>query len=158
MRRLATTASAIAAFLFLGSSAWADIKVCNEALATIHVAFANQDNGGYTAAGWWAVPKDACQDVDFTLQGDTLYYAADSDSYKSGRDTKRDHWGNKLKLFVGSKKFNYTDAEKSRRGAKAEMFSSATTTPSKPAIEPAPVAITVHFKPGGTSIEFTTKK
>ncbi len=155
MRRLATIASAIAASMLVGSAAQADIKVCNEFLTTIHVAFANRDTDSYTAAGWWSIPKDGCQDVDFTLRGDTLYYAADSDDYKSGRDTKRDHWGNKVQLFVGGNKFNFTNAEKSRRGARAEMFSAATMT-----LQPSPdaVAITVHFKQGGTSVAFTPKQ
>ena len=79
-----------------------------------------------------------------------LVYAADSDSYKSGRDTKHDHWGNKVKLYVGRNKFDFTGAEKPRRGAKAEMFSSASSQLQDP-------AITLHFKSGGTSIEFKKK-
>jgi uncharacterized membrane protein len=157
MKPLATTALTIAVSLLLGSAASADITVCNEFLATIHVTLANQEGGSYTAAGWWTVPKNSCQDVDFTLQGDTLHYTADSDDYKSGRDTKHDHWGNKVQLFVGSrvsKKFSFTNAEKSRPGAKPEMFSSATMTQQP---QPKAVAITVHFKQGGTSIDFTPR-
>src|SRR5690349_20791905 len=121
MHRLAKSAPLTAAILLLGSPASAEIKICNEFLATVHVAFAEQDKDGYRTAGWWVVPKDTCRDADFELHGDTLYYTADSDSYKSGRDTKHDHWGNKLKLFVGgSNQFSYSNAEKSRRGAKAE--------------------------------------
>jgi uncharacterized membrane protein len=154
MRHLATAMSTIVTFLSLSSAAFADITVCNESPATIHVAFANQDAGSYTAAGWWTVAPDACQDVQFTLQGDTLYYTADSDSYKSGRYTKRDHWGNKLKLFVGRKTFSFSDADKRHPGTKAEMFSSATKSQQPPGKD---VAISVHFKPGGTTVVFTTK-
>jgi uncharacterized membrane protein len=151
MHRFVTTASVVAALLLFGSAARAGVTVCNEFPATIHVAFASQDNGSYTAAGWWTVPQNACQEVGFTLQGDTLYYAANSDEYKSGRDTKRDHWGNKLQLFVSSKKFNFTDAAKARPGAKAEMFSFAKMAQQPPGKN---VAITMHFKQSGTSIEF----
>lgn len=158
MRRLATFASVIAAFLLSGSTASADVKICNQFMATIHVALADLSGGSFTAAGWWTVPPDACLDANFTLRGDTIYYAADSDGYKSGRETRRDHWGNRVKLFVGSKDFNFTDADKSRRGAKAEMFSSAGLVARPPAIEPPPVDVTVSFKPGGSSVDSTIRK
>jgi uncharacterized membrane protein len=155
MLRLASPACAIAALLLFGAPAAAQVKICNEFVATIHVAFARQDHNGYTAVGWWNVPKGVCQTTTYTLQGgDTLHYAADSDGYRSAGGTRRDHWGNAVKLFVGSKDFNYTNAEKSRSGAKAEMFGTF-TAPAKPAIEPPPVAATLHFKPGGTSVDFT---
>ena len=134
-----------------------DVRVCNEFLATIHVALAQQEGGSYTSVGWWTVPKNSCQDIDFTFLGDTLYYAADSDDYKSGRELRHDPWGNKIQLFFGSrgsKKFGFTNAEKSRPGAKSEMFSSATMTQHT---KPKAVAITAHFKQGGTSIDFTPK-
>src|SRR5262249_54442517 len=83
----------------------------------------------------------------------TLHYAADSDAYRNAGGTLREHWGNVLKLFVSSKDFNYANAEKRRPGAKAEMFSSI-TAPSKPAIEPPPVAVTLHFKQSDTSVDF----
>jgi len=154
--QLAKIASAIAALLLFGSAARADIRICNEFPATIHVALAGADNGSYAAAGWWTVSENACQDVvGFTVQGDTIYYSADSDDYKSGRDTKRDHWGNKLQLFVSEKKFDFTDADKPRRGAKAQMFSSATMSQQPPSKD---VAITLHFKQNGTSIEFKPKQ
>ncbi len=154
MRRAATAISATGILLLLGSAAHANVTICNEFSTTIRVAFANQVNGSYAAAGWWAIKTDECQEVDFTLVGNTLYYAADSDSYRSGRGMKRDHWGNKLQLFVGSKNFKVADAEKERRGAKPEMFSSAVMTGAATANK---VAITVRFKQGGTSISFTTK-
>ncbi len=157
MKHLATTASSVAALLALGSVAQADIRVCNEFVAAIHVALAKQEGGSYTVGGWWTVPKNSCQDVDFTLEADTLYYAADSDDYRSGRETRHDHWGNKIQLFVGSRfgnKFNFANADKGRAGAKPEMFSSATMTQQS---QPKAVAITVHFKQGGTSIDFTPR-
>jgi uncharacterized membrane protein len=154
-RHCVLAASAVAISLLLAPAASANVTVCNEFLASIHVAFANETGGSYTASGWWTVAKDSCQDVDFTLQGDTLYYAANSDDYKVGRDTKHDHWGNKVQLFVSTGKFNLTNAEKNRRGAKPVMFSSATATQQTPSTV---VAITVHFKSGGTSISFTSKQ
>lgn len=152
MRRVTTTASAIAAWLALGSAAHAGVTICNEFHAPTRVAFAYQDKDGYTAAGWWRVAKDACQEVDFTPQSDTFFYAANSDSYKSGRDTKRYHWGNKLRLFVSDKDFNFTNAEKSRRGTKAEMFSPTNITTSQ-----TNTSITIRLKEGGTTIESKSK-
>jgi len=44
----------------------------------------------------------------------TLYCAADSDDYKKGGATKDDHWGNKVKLFVAEKKFDFDNADAPR--------------------------------------------
>jgi hypothetical protein len=119
------------------------------------VAFANQVNSSFTTAGWWSVPVNACQDVDFTLQGDTLYFTADSDSWVDNGRKVTTHWGNGMPLYVGSNhssKFNYTNAEKSRRGAQAETFQpdGAGDQPEKL------VAIKVHIRKVGSSVEFTT--
>lgn len=151
MRRISAGA-AFAAVSMLGSAAQASITVCNEFHTSARVAFAYQDKDGYTAAGWWRVAKDACQEVDFTPQGDTFFYTADSDTYKSGRDTKRYHWGNKLRLFVSDKDFNFTNAEKSRRGTNAEMFSPTNIT--APQMN---TLITIRLKEGGTTIESKSK-
>ncbi len=150
-----TTVSVAAALLLLGTAARADVKVCNEFVTTVHVAFASHDDAGYRTEGWWTVPKDTCQDIDFTFSGNTLYYTAHSDEYRSGRFTKRDHWGNKLQLFVGSKKFSFTNADQRRRGAKADMFSSASGSSQ---LSPEAVVVTVHFKSGGTTVEFKPKQ
>ncbi len=150
MRHFATIAAAIAALLGLGSAARANISVCNEYSATIHVALANQVSGSYTATGWWTVPKSACQDVDFTLQSPTFFYVAVSDD--------NEHWGNKVQLYVSTKmtgKFNYTNADKRRSGAKAEMFGSATMGQDQSLAKLA--TLTLHIKNDGSSIEFTTK-
>ena len=69
MRRLATATSIIAAFLLVGSAARADIMVCNDFHAPIHVAFASQDKGHFNAAGWWTVAPKACHAVDFAFRG-----------------------------------------------------------------------------------------
>jgi uncharacterized membrane protein len=157
MRCRATVAAAIAALLGFGSAARAAVTVCNEDSATIHVAFANHVNGSYTTAGWWSVPLNACQDVDFTPQGDTLYFTADSDDYVNNGRTVTTHWGNQVQLFVSSNrssKFNYTNADKSRNGARRETF--------QPDALPGPpaklVGIIVHIKTVGSSVTFTTKQ
>jgi hypothetical protein len=153
---VARAVSGIAALLLLGSAARATVTVCNEDSATIHVAFANEVNFSYTTTGWWAVPLDSCQDVDFTLQGDTLYFTADSDVYTNNGRTVTNHWGtSQLSLFVSSHhtgKFNYTNAQKSRGGAKSEQFQpdSAGDHPEKLA------KITVHIKKVGSSVDFVS--
>jgi uncharacterized membrane protein len=151
MRGPATVAAAVAALLALSSAARANISVCNDHSATIHVALANQVNGSYTASGWWTVPKNACQVVDFTLQNSTFYYVAVSDD--------NEHWGNKVQLYVSTNmtgKFNYANADKSRSGAKAEMFGSASMGQDQSLSKLA--TLTLHIKNDGSSIEFTTKQ
>ena len=154
MRCLASAAAAIAAVLFLGSTARADISVCNDFVAPIHVAFAYQVQGNFTAAGWWSVDPNKCADADFSFQGATLYYAADFGLYKTGRRTAHDHWGNKTKLFVTSKKFTFDNAGQRRRGARSEMFSQIELTTQQQAN---PVTITFHFVQGSTTINVKMK-
>ncbi len=149
--------SGTAALLLFVSAAQATVTVCNEDSATIHVAFAKEVSGNYTTTGWWTVPLNSCQDVDFTLEGGTLYFTADSDVYTDNGRKVTTHWGTpQLSLFVGtnhSGKFNYTNAQKSRRGAKSEQFQadSASGDPEKLA------KITVHIKKVGSSVEFVSK-
>jgi uncharacterized membrane protein len=155
MRRGAAVTTAIAAFLVLGSAAKADIVVCNEISAPIHVAFADQVQDSLNASGWWSVEPNDCQPVDFQFQGTTLYYSADSDGYKDGRATSRDHWGNKTKLFVTKSKFVFDGADRSRRGTKAQMFSSYEVPPS---YSGKPISMTFHFTHGSTSISVKAAK
>jgi uncharacterized membrane protein len=150
MRRFAMTAAAVAAFVLLGSSARADITVCNQFRAPVKVALAYEDQGTFTAAGWWRVEPDACEPVDFAFQGAKLYYAADSDKYKDGRFTKQDHWGNKVKLYVKRGQFTIENADRPRGGAKAEMFSS-TDIPQPGAGQTSP-SIKLTFTSGSTII------
>jgi uncharacterized membrane protein len=143
------------AYLSLSAPARADITICNEFTAPIHVALAYENQGSFTAAGWWEVGPNACEPADFAFEGSKLYYAADSDDYRSGRFTKHDHWGNKTKLFVSKKKFNSENVERSRSGARAEMFSFVEV--SQPTPEKPP-KITFHFRSGGTTIEVKPSK
>jgi uncharacterized membrane protein len=145
-----TVSWTVLAFLLLGGVAKADVTVCNDFRAPIHVVFAYPDHDDFTATGWWNVGSNSCQTADFVFQGNDLYYAADSDDYKDGRFTKHDHWGNKVKLFVNKDNFKSDNAKHSRRGAKAEMFSLVQVSQPDPAKPP---KITFHFMPGKTSID-----
>lgn len=78
------TAAATAAILSFGSAARADISVCNDFVATIHVALAYPNGDKFTAAGWWNVDSNKCVDVNFSFSGDALYYSADSNNYRQG--------------------------------------------------------------------------
>ena len=156
MRRPATLAAAIAVSVAFGSAARATlaVTVCNEASAGIHVAFANQVDSKFTTTGWWSVPLSACQDIDFTIQGNTLYFTADSDPYASNGKTVTTHWGEQLQLFVGddtTRKFNFTDADKGRSGAKAEKFQLDDISDLAKLI-----GVKVHIKAVGSSVDFTT--
>jgi uncharacterized membrane protein len=156
MRHPATAATAILLLLGFGSAARATITVCNESSATAHVAFADQVKGSYTTTGWWSIPLDACQDVDFTLQGDTLFFTADSDGYPVPAGIAHEHWGEQVQLYVGSdqsQKFTYTDAQMSRSGAQIEKFqTNAITVPPDKL-----VGIKVHLKKVGSSVEITSR-
>jgi uncharacterized membrane protein len=154
MRRLAVFA-AIAIFLLIASQAKADISVCNDFRARIHVAFAYQHQRSVPASGWWTVEPNVCQNVDFSFQGATLYYAADSDDYKQGAATSHDHWGNKIKLFVGDTKFDFDDAQSPRRDATTEVFS-LYEIPQQ--FRGKPVKIIFHLVSGKTNITITTSK
>ncbi len=151
MSRLLATSSTIVA-LFSVSAAQADIKVCNDFRTPIHVAFASQDKGSFTAAGWWTVAPKACQAVDFTFKGTTLYYTADSDSYQIGNTSNQNHWGNVVQLFVTSGDFKSDNAEISRSDAKAEKFSLA-EIPAKYGKNP--VSTTLRFAQGSVTMNFT---
>ncbi len=149
MRRLATATSMIAAFLLLGSAARADIMVCNDFRAPIHVAFASKNKGGFSAAGWWTVAPKDCQAVNFAFRGATLFYTADSDSYQVGNAVGQNHWGNVVQLFVTSEDFKLDNADVSRDGAKAEKFSLAEIPP---LFGGNPVTITIHFSQGSVTV------
>src|SRR6516165_8549374 len=148
MRCLAAFAT-IAVFVFVESGAKADISVCDDFRARIQVAFAYQSQRNVPASGWWSVEPNACQTVDFSFQGATLYYAADSDDYKDGTATSRDHWGNKIKLFVGDMKFDFDDAQTPRSGTTTKMFS-LYEIPQQ--FLGKPTTITFHFVSGKTNI------
>jgi uncharacterized membrane protein len=152
MRRLATATWIIAAFLLLGSAARADIVVCNDFHAPIHVAFASQDKGHFNAAGWWTVAPKACHTVDFAFRGATLYYTADSDSYQDGSAISKVHWGNVVQLFVTSGDFKLDNAEASRDGATAEKFSLA-EIPLQ--FGENRVTMTLHFDQGSVTVNVT---
>lgn len=147
--------TAIAVLLFVKSEARADISVCNDFRARIHVAFAYQNQRNVPASGWWTVEPNVCEKVDFSFQGAALYYAADSDNYTQGTATSHDHWGNKIKLFVGDTKFDFDDAQSPRRDATTEMFS-LYEIPQQYRGKPAKIIF--HFLGGKTNITITTGK
>jgi uncharacterized membrane protein len=153
-KSLTAAAAAIATFLMLGSAAKADIVVCNDIDAQIHVAFAYQARDGFAAAGWWNVEANECRPVDFLFDGATLYYSANSDRYRDGRAINRDHWGNKEELFVTRAKFDFDNAERSRRGTRPEMFSLYDIPQ---AYLGKSTTITFHFVHGSTTINIRGK-
>jgi uncharacterized membrane protein len=148
-------AAAAVAFACASSAAKAEIIICNDFRAPIRVAFASENQGNFTASGWWVIKRDACETTDFAVEGTTLHYTADSDEYKNGSGKARDHWGNKTRLFVTEKKFTFEHAEERRRGTKAQMFGAGTVPePTKDR----PVQITLRFTSGNTSITVKSGK
>lgn len=149
-----STTLAVVSIIATSPAAMADISVCNEFRARVHVALAYEDSSGFHSAGWWSVDPNACRDIDFSFQSSTLYFTANSDSYREGRQTMTYHWGNKKELFVGSKDFRFDDADRRRRGGKPAMFSFATLSPQ---LQSKPVTITIRFALGGTTTSIKPK-
>jgi tetratricopeptide (TPR) repeat protein len=119
------------------------ISICNDFPVTIYVAFAVESQGHFTAGGWWNVDPKKCEPANFNFGGAaTLYYAADSDSYKKGNSNTTEHWGAKQSLYVSDQKFNFTDAQQNRTGAHAEQFDLLALTPDQQA---STLAVTFHF-------------
>jgi uncharacterized membrane protein len=154
MRRLTSVASAIVGLLLLDAAPGSEISICNGFAVRIYVALAFQDQGNFTAAGWWSVDPNKCEPADFSFQGATLYYAADSDQYKQGSGMAQEHWGNKTNLYVSTQKFNFDNAESNRSNTKGEMFSSIELTAQQ---QTTPVTITFHFVPGNTTTSVAIK-
>jgi len=156
MRRLfASVSSVIVGLLFISAVPGSDIFICSDFAARIYVALAFQDQGSFTAAGWWTVDPNKCVPADFPFKGALLYYTGDSDQYtQSSGTTSQEHWGNKTNLFVSSKKFNFDHAEQSRSDTAGELFSWVQLTEQQ---QTTPVTITFHFAPGGTQINVVIK-
>ena len=154
MRRLAAFAS-VAVFLFVASEAKAEITVCNDFRARIHVAFAYQNQRNIPASGWWVIEPSVCQKIDYTFQGATLYYTAQSDSYQDGAATSHDNWGNQINLFVTDTKFDVDDAQSPRTGATTKRFSLYEIPPQHLG---KPAQIEFRFRKGNTDIKITTPK
>ena len=139
----------------LGVARGSQISICNDFAARIYVALAFQDQGRFTAAGWWAVDPNKCEPADFSFAGAALYYAADSDQYRQGSgSTAQDHWGNQTNLYVRSKKFNLDDAQLLRGNTLSEKFSYVQLPEQQ---EASRVVITFHFVPGQTRINVATR-
>jgi uncharacterized membrane protein len=156
MRRFASVASAIAALSLLDAAPGSEIAICNDFKARIYVALAFENQGNFSAAGWWTVEPNKCEPAAFSFPGSSLYYTADSDRYPaSNGGTSQDHWGNEAKLFISSKKFSSDHAEQSRDGTEGEMFSSVKLSEQQ---QSSPVKITVHFSPGNTVINMNIMK
>jgi uncharacterized membrane protein len=136
------------------SAAYADIIVCNDFRARVRVALAFEGPSGVASAGWWIVEPSACKDIDFVFPGGSFYYAADSDSYKEGRNTMKDHWGNKKELFVPTKDFKTDDAGRKRRDAKPVKFSEVRLSEQQ---QSKPVLITLRFSSGTTTTQIKFK-
>lgn len=152
--RFATLTTASVFSLGFYAAAYADIVACNNFRAPICLALAYDSDGGVASAGWWRLEPNSCRDIDFAFKGASLYNTADSEPYKDGGKTYRDHWGNKKELFVSSKDFKTNEAHRRWRGAKPMMFSQTELSPQQQA---KPVVITYHFTPGRTTTEIKFK-
>lgn len=151
-RFAAFIAAPLGASLMAAFPARADTTLCNDFKVGIFVALANQVGPNYAATGWWRVEPGKCVDTDFAMTTKTFYYAADSDSWRVGRRTGHDHWGKKVGLYVGINDFNYPDAQKKRKGAKLEKFSTSTWDANT---DPATVKVVVHFMQDNSSVMMT---
>jgi len=154
MTVIRSAALALIAQVALSSATLADISICNDFRARIRAALAHEESGAFRAAGWWAVDPNACREIDFPFQGAVLYYAADSDPYREGNKTLRDHWGNKKELFVGNKDFKFDRADQGQSGAKPAKFSTVTVSDK---LQSKPVIIVIRFTAGSTTVTVKAK-
>lgn len=154
MRGLVLCAT-MAALVGAATEAKADISVCNDFRARIRVAFGYQNQAKIPASGWWSVAPNACHSVDFAFQGNQLYYSVDSDDYQDGKSTSRDHWGTKVKLYVGDTRFDFDDAQVSHADAATEAFSVFEIPPQYLG---KPMSIVFHFTSGKASMTVTGNK
>jgi tetratricopeptide (TPR) repeat protein len=143
------------ALIRTASGPGSEISICNDFSTRIYVAFAFQNQGHFTAAGWWDVDPNKCVPADFSFPGATLYYTADSDKFKEGSDSVQEHWGNETSLYVSSQKFNFDSAEQKRGETPSEKFSSIELTAQQ---QGKPVVITFHFTQGQTTTDVVIKK
>jgi Protein of unknown function (DUF1036) len=154
MNCLVKYALAAAVPFTLASVAHAEITLCNDFRAPVYVALAAEEGPAVHAAGWWSVDPQACKTVDFPFQGTTLYYTADSGSYRAGGVTNKDHWGNRRSFFVPKRAFDLDDAQYRRHGTRLSMFSEATVAEQ---LRAKPVAITLRFSAGNTTVNTKSK-
>jgi uncharacterized membrane protein len=141
--------AAVAPLALACNAARAEIIVCNDFRAPIYVALAAEDGRAVNAAGWWSLNPNECKPTEFPFQGTSLYYTADSASYRAGRATSKDHWGNKRPLFVPNQPFKVGDAQSQRPGARLMMFGEAVVSEQ---FRGKPLSITVRFSAGNTTV------
>lgn len=153
--RLAVSPLALAAVLAAAAPARADVVVCNDLQAALHVAIAYQDAGSVTSHGWWRVEGRQCRELPFSPLD--FFYAAESEQYWEGGKIVQHTWGRGRRLFVGSGKwhqFKLARAEQARQGAREIGFTSFAVGEAHRA---KPHVVTIRFRPGTTTVETRLK-
>jgi uncharacterized membrane protein len=155
--RIFSAIGALILLLALSTISRAASTVCNETTSAIHVAMADKVADSFTTSGWWTVPENSCQEIDFVLGSTTVYFTADTDSYMQNGESVHGHWGGGVQLYVSPDKnsrFSYPNADKQRNGAIVEGFQ-----PDDGPASPAKItAFTVHIQMSHTSVQFVSSK
>ena len=104
------------ACLFATSAARADIVFCNKFPHLIYIAIAYPQTGSdsWISRGWLSIDTGDCAEFDTALRVKTLYYRAESVSYRQGGESIRTVWGgggdNRFAIWEDDN-FNYWDAQ-----------------------------------------------
>lgn len=88
--------SLFAISLFATSGAKAELVFCNKFPHPLYVAIAYPQTDGsnsWLSRGWLNVDTGTCSEFDTALHVKTLYYRAESVSYRSGGESVRTVWG-----------------------------------------------------------------
>ena len=100
MYRLSRMALAVAALCtFMGTTAKADLKLCNNTQSRVGVGLGYKDQQGWASEGWWNIGPNACETL---LKGPLIarYYYIFAVDYDKGGS-----WGGKSMMCTRDKLF-----------------------------------------------------
>lgn len=96
------------------------LNFCNKYAETVYVAFAFQQNGDWTSAGWLKVASNTCRAARVVAN----YYRAETESRSLGGGASEQHtWGTTRRFCVGDAKFMFHHADAPCSGARFKEYS-----------------------------------
>jgi uncharacterized membrane protein len=115
-----------------------DIMFCNKFSHRLYVAVAYPQSSAvpdfvwYLARGWLQLEPGECYVFDSALRTNTLYYHAETDRYKEGKNKTKMTWGNEKQFAVRDAHFHLYDAEKKFPGTYLAKFSKLSEVSGRP--------------------------
>jgi len=142
--------------LCAASSARADIVFCNQFPHLVYVAVAYPQTDGsdsWISRGWLNVATGDCSEFDTALHVKTLYYRAESVSYREGGHSVRTIWGGRGDgsfAIWENDNFNYWNAQTRVLNSTLETFTKAGETTGEA------LSVRVTFEADGIHVTTTT--